>query len=101
MSLPSGLREDKLATMGTDRPRKAARHLRIRVSDMASGHIKADLRLPLGLVNTVLHAGGRLAADLDGYDPQALQELIARSSAEAGVQTLDTDGDERLEVSVE
>jgi hypothetical protein len=48
MSLPSGLREDKLATMGTDRPRKAARHLRIRVSDMASGVIKVDLRLPLG-----------------------------------------------------
>jgi MFS family permease len=99
--LLTGVREDKLATMGTDRPREEARHLRIRVSDMASGHIKADLRLPLGLVNTVLHAGGRLAADLDGYDPQALQELIARSSAEAGVQTLDTDGDERLEVSVE
>jgi len=28
---------------------------------MASGVIKADLRLPLGLANTALHVGGRLA----------------------------------------
>jgi MFS family permease len=74
--------------------------LRVRVSDRASGAIKADLRLPLGLVNTALDAGGRLSAHLDGLDGQALRELIARSVADKSLQTMETHA-EQVEVSVE
>jgi hypothetical protein len=42
-----------------------------------------------------------LSAELDRYDTPALRELISKSSAEAGAQVMDTDGDERIEVSVE
>jgi MFS family permease len=99
--LLEGVEEGKLASLGPAGPGQAARHVRIRVSDLASGAIKTDLRLPLGLVHTALQLERRLATALDAYDAQALRELISRSSGEAGVQTLDTDDHERLEVSME
>jgi hypothetical protein len=49
----------------------------------------------------VLYAEGRLSADLDPYDTQQLRELISRSTADASVQMMDTDDDQRVEVSVE
>jgi hypothetical protein len=72
----------------------------VRVSDLASGAIKADLRLPLGLVNTALDADARLSADLDGLDGPALRKLVASSVADASAQTMETP-DGRVEVSVE
>jgi MFS family permease len=93
--------EGRLATLAPCNPGQAGRNLRIRVSDLASGAMKADLRLPLGLVNAVLYTEGRLSAHLDRYDSQVLRELISKSAADASVQTLDTDDDERVEVSVE
>jgi len=74
--------------------------VRVRVSDLASGAIKADLRLPLGLVNTALDADARLSADLDGLDGPALRKLVASSVADASAQTMETP-DGRVEVSVE
>jgi hypothetical protein len=75
--------------------------MRIRVSDLASGAMKADLRLPLGLVNAVLYGEGQLSAKLDCYDTSALRDLISRSSADASAQVMETDGHERIEVSME
>jgi MFS family permease len=91
----------KLASLAASSPSQESRHLRIRVSDLASGVMKADLRLPLGLVTAVLYAEGRLSAHLDPYDSQALRELISKSAADASVQTMDTDDDQRVEITVE
>jgi MFS family permease len=91
----------KLASLAASSPSQKSRHLRIRVSNLASGAMKADLRLPLDLVNAVFYAEGRLSAHLDRYDSQVLRELISKSAADASVQTMDTDGDERVEISVE
>jgi MFS family permease len=99
--LLEGVTQGKLATLAPPGPETEMRHLRIRVSDLASGAMKTDLRLPLGLVNTVLYVEGRLSADLDQYDPQVLRELIARSAADASRQTMETDAKEWVEVSVE
>jgi MFS family permease len=77
----------------------SSRCLRIRVSELGGGVMKTDLQLPVGLVNTVLYAGGILDADLEHVDAQLLHNLIARSLAEEGKHTLDTDA-ERIEVSI-
>lgn len=78
----------------------ARRHLRIQVSDLATGTMKSDLRIPVGLVNTVLYVGGQLSPDLEVYDPERLQALISRSTGEGGMHHMDTD-DDHLEVTVE
>jgi MFS family permease len=86
------------ASGGADR---SSRSLRVRVSDLTSGATKTDIILPMGLVNTVLYTGGRLADDLDGFDARALEGLIASGAADGGVETVETGDDRRLEISVE
>jgi MFS family permease len=81
-------------------PNTSRRHLRIRISDLNSGVMKTDLRLPLGLINTVLMVGGQFSPDLDNYDAQRLHEIISQS-ADGGDSGQLEDGQERLEVSVE
>jgi len=93
--------EGSWATLAAAGPAVERRHLRIRVTDMASGALKFDMSLPMGLVNTVLYEGGRLAAELDSLDLQKLRALIAGSSASESVQMMETDNDEQVEISVE
>lgn len=93
--------EGKWATLAPSYPARERRYLHIRVSDLASGAMKTDLRLPLGLVNTVLYIGGRLAADVDRFDSQTLRELISRSAADESKQTLEMDDSEQVQISVE
>jgi hypothetical protein len=80
----------------SEQPSPRRRHLRIRVSDPASGHLRVDLRLPVGLVHTVLHGGGRLSADLSQED---LHTLLA-CTTERAAQEVEIDG-ERVEVQLE
>jgi MFS family permease len=76
------------------------RHLRIQVSDVASGAMKSDLRIPVGLVNTMLYGEGSISADLDSYNQADLKNLIAKSAADRSKQSMDV-GEDQIEVSVE
>jgi len=76
------------------------RHLRIRVSDLNSGMIKMDLRLPMGLVNTVLYAGGQFSADLDDYSTEHLRNLLAHDGLHDAPAQVVTDED-RMDVTME
>lgn len=80
--------------------RTASRHLLIRVSDMESGLMKSELRIPLGVVNTVLYVGGQLSPDLEHFDPQELHEKITRSAEENRPEQLEN-GTDHVEISVE
>jgi len=73
------------------------RKMRIRVSDLNTGLMKVDLRLPVGLVNTVMYVGGMLSPDLDERAAGRLREMMAQSSEP---EPQDMDG-QRLEVTLE
>ena len=89
------------AKMDAPKPATDSRYLRIRVSDLSSGAMKTDLRLPLGLVNTVLQMGGRLGTDLDSLDSPELRELIAKSTADGSTQEAEIDDSDQVQISVE
>jgi MFS family permease len=76
------------------------RHLRIQVSDLNSGMMKMDLRLPMGLVNTVLYAGGQFSADLDDYSTEHLRNLLARDGLHDAPAQVVTD-DDRMDITME
>jgi len=76
------------------------RHLRIQVSDLSSGMMKMDLRLPMGLVNTVLYAGGQFSADLEETSDVHLRELLSRDGLHETPKQVDANG-ERMEVTLE
>ena len=81
-------------------PPAERRHLRIRVSDLGSGAMKTDLRLPVALINTVLYVGGVVSADLEGVDQERMRELLARSAQDGQAQKMKT-GEDEVEVKVE
>jgi len=89
------------ATTAALGPSRERRHLHLRISDLTSGTTKADMVLPMGLVNIVLYMGGRLAADLEGFDQQQLGELIAISAASKSVETMSTEENKQVEIYVE
>ncbi|MBN1177996.1 MAG: MFS transporter [Anaerolineae bacterium] len=77
------------------------RHLHIRISDLASGVLKAEKTLPVSLVYTALNVGSRVCVDLDALiDQQQLRELIDRSSTHAEVERVETTSNEQLEIQV-
>lgn len=76
------------------------RHLNIRVSDLATGAMKVDLRLPIGLVNTILYTGGHLTTDMKDFDLSSLKKLISEANAQNSTQHLDA-GDDHLEISMD
>lgn len=78
----------------------ARRHVRIRVSDAMNGIVKSDLRIPLGLVEIVLHGHGSLSPNLNNYDTKALKTLLLKSTTQPGTQTMQA-GSDRIEISVE
>lgn len=74
------------------------RKMRIQVSDLATGLIRVDLRLPVGLINTVLDFGGNFTPDLDEVESARLRELLAQTS-EDGHRTASVD--HGMEISLE
>jgi MFS family permease len=100
-TLLQGLEERQWATAAPTGSSREKRHLRIQVSDIASGAMTANMILPMGLVNTVLYTGGRLTDDLEGLDLQELEKRVASSVVSKGTEAMHTDDDRRVEVSVE
>lgn len=92
--------ESPLARLSPPVPAVERRHVRIQVSDRASGKTHVDLRLPMGLVNSALYAGTPVSASLAGYDSDRLLDLIERSEASQSARSIDSDHDQ-LEVTVE
>jgi MFS family permease len=100
-SLLAGVEEGSAGRLAPAQTGSGRRYLRVRVSDLATGAMKTDLRLPLGLVHTILYAGSRLAAALEDVDRGALQRVIADTVASGEAQTLAAGGERAIEVSVE
>jgi len=87
------------AGLAPQAPASERRHVRIRVSDLETGNMKVDMRLPAGLVNTVLYMGGQFSPELSVYPHDRLNELI-RSTTQEKAQQYDTDED-HVEVTIE
>jgi len=85
--------EGRWVKLAPSSPAVERRHIRIKVSELATGNIKSDLRLPVGLVNTILYTSGKLSADLEDVDQERLRELIASSTANNQSQST-SDGDQ-------
>ncbi len=82
-------------------PANIQRKLRIRVSELASGAIKSDLRLPIGLVNTLLYNSNTLFADLQDAEISELRDLVVRATSNGGREAMVTEKSERIEVSMD
>jgi len=75
-------------------------HVRIRVSEATSGVMKGDLRIPVGLVNTLMHTESSVSSALERYDQEHLRSLLAQTAAGHNPQRIQN-GDEHLEMTLD
>ena len=75
--------------------------LRIQVTDLESGTAKVNVTLPMGLVGAGLRMAERFAPQIEGFDMQELQELLASGVDGKLVEVVDEEDNERVEIYVE
>jgi hypothetical protein len=78
-----------------------ARWLRVRVTDTASGRAKANVTIPLSLVDIGLKMGAKYAPDMQGLDMAAIQSAIKGGMQGKIIDVEDADDGERVEIFVE
>jgi len=73
----------------------------VRVTDRATGRLKVNVNIPVGLIDVGLKMGARFAPDLNGMDLNAIQAAI-KGGLQGRIIEVDDDKDnERVEIFVE
>jgi hypothetical protein len=81
--------------------RSRARLVRVRVSELSSGRQKANVTIPVGLINVGLRLGARLAPQLSGTALDELVRSIERGATGRLLEWQDLEEGERVELFVE
>jgi len=77
------------------------RWLHVKVTDLASGRLKVNVNVPMGLMDVALRMGARFMPKTDTVDPQQLMEAIRTGGVGKIVEVEDEEGGERVEVYVD
>ncbi len=92
---------DALAAEARVAERARSRLVRVRVSDLHSGRQKANVTIPVGLVNVGLRLGARLAPQLSGSALEDLLRSVERGATGRLLEWQDLEEGERVELFVE
>lgn len=79
----------------------APRWFRVRVTDVASGHHKVNVNIPMGLVQVGIKMGARFAPEMEGVDYQEIMDAIRSGQQGKIFEVVDEEGGERVEIFVE
>jgi hypothetical protein len=80
----------------------SGKSLRVRVTDLKTGKSKANVRIPMGMVNFGLKMGARFApAELEGVDLDQIRVAIESGGTGQIVDVEDEEKGEHVQVFVE
>jgi hypothetical protein len=82
-------------------PGMGGKFFRVRVSDIYTGKVRANIRLPLGMVNAGLRMGMKFSPEVEGLDAERLVEALADGKTGKIVDAYDDQDDEHIEVYIE
>jgi hypothetical protein len=82
-------------------PGGEARWFRVRVTDMATGKVKVNVNIPMGLVNVGIKMGARFAPGLDSTQMEAIAEALKSGAQGKIVEATDEEDGEKVEIFVE
>jgi hypothetical protein len=78
-----------------------SRLVRVRVTDLQTGRQKANVTIPVGLINVGLRLGARLAPQLSGSALEELVRAVQRGTTGRLMEWQDLEEGERVELIVE
>lgn len=82
-------------------PGLGGRFFRVCVSDISTGKIRANIRLPLGMVNAGLRMGMKFSPEVEGLNAERLAEALANGRTGKIVDVYDDKDGEHVEVFIE
>lgn len=78
-----------------------ARWLRVRVTERATGRVKLNVTIPIGLVDVGLKMGARFAPEMAGMDVSAIEAALRDGIRGRIIEVDDEKDDERVEIFME
>jgi hypothetical protein len=82
-------------------PGMGGKFFRVRVSDILTGKVRANIRLPLGMVNAGLRMGMKFSPEVEGLNAERLMEALADGKTGKIVDVYSDEEDEHIEVYIE
>ena len=79
----------------------AARWFRVRVTDMDSGRVRVNIRMPINVVTTGFKLGARFSPEVEGMDMTQLMDAIRSGETGQIVDVVDEKDGEHVEVFLE
>lgn len=89
------------APSGGQRMQGAARWLRLRITDLATGKPKASVQIPIALLDAGMKIGANFAPDVDGVDMSTIMEALRAGLMGKIVDVMDERDGEHIEIFVE
>jgi len=83
------------------RAQGAARWLRVRVTDVATGRSKATVQIPIALLDAGMKIGAHFAPEVDGVDMSTITEALRSGMTGRIVDVIDEQDGEHVEIFVE
>lgn len=78
-----------------------ARWFRVRVTDLNTGRSKANINIPIGLLNIGLRMGAKFAPNMSDVDMEQVIEAAKSGTLGRIIDVEDTEDGERVEIYVE
>lgn len=82
-------------------PAGQARWMRIRVTDLKSGRTKANVSLPMGLVNFGMKMGARFAPQMEDIDIDEVVQAVKQGAQGQIIEVEDEEDGERVQIYIE
>lgn len=82
-------------------PAGQARWMRIRVTDLKTGRIKANVSLPMGLVNFGMKMGARFAPQMGDIDMDEVVQAVKQGAQGQIIEVEDEEDGERVQIYIE
>jgi len=79
----------------------AARWFRVRVTDMDTGRVRVNIRMPINVVTTGFKLGARFSPEVEGLDMTQLLDAIKAGETGQIVDVVDEKDGEHVEVFLE
>ncbi len=79
----------------------AARWFRVRVTDMDTGRVRVNIRMPINVVTTGIKLGARFSPEVEGLDMAQLLDAIRSGETGQIVDVVDEKDGEHIEVFLE
>lgn len=80
---------------------RPGKFFRVRVTDTDTGKTRVNVRLPIGLVGAGLKMGMKFSPEIDGIDPNIINEFLESGEIGQIVDVFDEEDGEHVEVFIE